>query len=120
MGRITEKSFTFTGAAGGSSTGWISLNTHQENFHVGFAVKKVGNADGPILAIDGTLQDVLTSATVVSADYFPIVSAAGVSADGTIVAGEVTFPVAAIRLRNVSGGSGATTLNFKVLQTGKH
>lgn len=119
MSRITEKSFAFTGAAAGSSTGWINLNTDQENFHVGFAIKKTGNADGPVLAIDGTLQDILTSATVASADYFPIVSAASVSADGTIVAGEITFPVAAVRLRNVSGGSGASTLNFKVLQAGK-
>lgn len=119
MANVIEKTFSFTGAAPGSATGWIPLNIHQENWHVGFAIKKVGNADGPILNVDATLQNILASAAVVSADYFAVISAVSTSADGTIVAGELTFPVAAVRLRNVSGGSGATTLSFKVLQTGK-
>ena len=38
---------------------------------------------------------------------------------GTNVAGQVTFPVAAIRISTISGGSGASVLSFSVIQTGK-
>lgn len=120
MANVTEKSYSFTGDATGSATEWIPLNINQENWHVSFAIKKIGNADGPTLNVDGTFQNVLTSATVVSADYFALISAVSTSADGTIVAGELTFPIAAVRLRNVDAGSGATTLNFKVIQAGKY
>jgi hypothetical protein len=119
MGRIVEKTLSYTDNAAGTATGWVSLNTNQENFHIGFAIKKSDSGDTGILHVDGTLQDILVSGTVASADYFSLISAVSTSASGTNVAGEITFPVAGVRLRNVTAGSGAVRLNFKVIQTGK-
>lgn len=118
MAGVVQKTLIVS-AAEVTATGWIKLNTDQENFNVGFAIRKSDSGDTPVLNVEGTMQDVLTSANVVSGYYFPLISAVSTSAQGTIVAGQITFPVEALRLRTISGGSGNSTLHFSVLQAGK-
>ena len=119
MSRTTEKTLTTSDAAA-SSTGWVSLNTFQENFSVGFAVRKSGVGVAPVINLEGTMQDVLAEGSVASTKVFALASAVATSTVGTNVAGQITFPVAAVRLSTISGGSGASTLTLSVIETGKH
>jgi hypothetical protein len=120
MPRVTEKTLVITNAEAGTATGWVNLNTNQENFHVGFSVRKDSpNNVAPVINIEGTMQDILASGVVASGHYFALISAVSTDSEGTNVAGEITFPVEAVRLRTISGGSGDTTLHFYVLQSGK-
>ena len=120
MARIETKVLTTSDAAA-SSTGWIVLNTRQENFHVGFSVRKSGAGVAPVINIEGVVeQDPLDEASVASTKIFALASAVSTSATGTNVAGEITFPVAAVRLSTISGGSGASTLTFSVIQSGQY
>ncbi len=102
-----------------SSSGWISLNTRQENFNVGFSIEHIGHGGAPVINVEGTMQDVLVSASVAAVKVFALASAVTTETIGTNVAGQVTFPVAAIRISTISGGSAASTLRFTVIQTGK-
>jgi hypothetical protein len=119
MPRPTTATLTLTAASAASSS-WISLNTHQENFGVGFAIEKSGVGVAPVINVEGTMQDILVSGSVASTRAFALASAVTTSSVGTNVAGSVTFPVLALRISTISGGSGASTLRFSVIQTGKH
>jgi len=104
-----------------SSSGWIPLNIHQENFNVGFSIEHIGHAGAPVVNVEGTMQNVLVSGSVAAVSVFALASAITTETIGTNVAGQVTFPVAAIRISTLAGsGSGASTLRFTVLQTGKY
>jgi hypothetical protein len=118
MGRPTLKTLVAS-AADTTSTGWISLNTNQENFHVGFSIRHLGPGVAPVLNVEGTMQDVLVDGSVAAANAFALISAVETSIVGTNVAGELTFPVAAVRLSTISGGSANSTLEFNVVQAGK-
>jgi len=108
------------GAAVVSSSGWIPLNMFQENFNVGFSIQHIGSGGAPVVNVEGTMQNVLVSASVAAVKVFALASAVTTETIGTNVAGQVTFPVAALRISTISGGSGASTLRFTVLQTGKY
>ena len=103
-----------------SSSGWIPLNFFQENFNVGFSIEHLGNEEAPVVNVEGTMQDVLVDASVAAARVFALASAVTTGTVGTNVAGQVTFPVAALRISTITGGSGASTLRFTVIQAGKH
>lgn len=103
-----------------SSSGWIPLNMHQENFNVGFSIEHIGHGGAPVVNVEGTMQNVLVSGSVAAVSVFALASAITTEVIGTNVAGQVTFPVAALRISTISGGSGASTLRFTVLQTGKY
>lgn len=106
-------------AAGTTATGWIPLNTNQENFHVGFTIIHFGPGIAPTTHVKGTMVNTIANTSVASTRIFALVSAPPVSAVGANVVGEITFPAASIRLETISGGSGNTTLEFNVIQTGK-
>ena len=118
MARFTTQTLTTSDAAA-SAGGWISLNTRQDNFFVGFSIEKSDVGVAPVVNVEGTMQDVLSSASVAATRIFALASAVSTSAVGTNVAGQVTFPIAAVRISTISGGSGASTLRFTVIQTGK-
>ena len=118
MATVTEQVLSMTTAVA-SSGGWIPLNIHQENFNVGFAIRKSGVGVAPVINLEGTMVNVLSDASVATTRIFALASAVSTSAVGTNVAGQVTFPVAAIRISTISGGSGASVLSFSVIQAGK-
>jgi len=121
MARVTTKTLTTTSVVPGTSaTGWISLNTRQDNFFVGFSIEKSDVGVAPVINVEGTMQDVLASASVATTKIFALASAVATSAVGTNVAGQVTFPVVAVRIATISDGSGSSTLKFNVLQAGKY
>ena len=120
MARFTSQTLSVTGTPpAADSGGWISLNTRQDNFFVGFSIEKSDVGVAPVINVEGTMQDVLASGSVAATRIFALASAVATSAVGTNVAGQVTFPVAAIRISTISDGSGASTLRFTVIQTGK-
>jgi hypothetical protein len=102
-----------------TATGWIPLNTHQENFHVGFSIIHFGPGKTPAMNVKGTMVNTIANTSVAAERIFPLVSAPGTNATGTIVLGEITFPIAGIRLETISGGSATSTLEFDLIQTGK-
>ena len=121
MARLTTKTLTTTSVVPGTSaSGWIALNTRQDNFFVGFSIEKSDVGVAPVINVEGTMQDVLSSASVATTRIFALASAVTTSSVGTNVAGQVTFPVAAVRIATISDGSGAVTLRFNVIQTGKY
>ncbi len=115
--RVTSKTLTLT-AASADSTGWIPVNNFVPDSQVAYTVGKAGSGTAPVLRVEGTLQDVLASGSVAPTAVFGVVSAAAASATGVNIAAALQFPVNALRLSTISGGSGAATLNFTVLQTG--
>ncbi len=117
MGRPTTVTLTTSDAAA-SSSGWIPLNTFQREFNIGFAIQKSDVGVAPVINVEGTMQDLGVDASVASGKIFALASAVATSSVGTNVAGQVTFPVAAMRISTISGGSGASTLAFTVIQTG--
>ncbi len=120
MASLTTKTLTSTSVVPGTSaTGWIPLNIHQENFFVGFSIEKSDVGVAPVINVEGTMQDVLASGSVATTRIFALASAVTTSAVGTNVAGQITFPIAAVRIATISDGSGSTTLRFNVIQTGK-
>lgn len=86
---------------------WIGLDHHVDSFNVSYHVLKTGTGD-VTYAVEGTLSN----ASETSAKAFQIVSAK--TAD---FVGNITFPVAAIRL-NVGTVSGAGNLSLLTLQAG--
>lgn len=102
-----------------TATGWIPLNVHQENFHVGFSIINLGAGDQPVTHLEGTMSNTIDETSVASTRIFALVSAPETALKGTTVLGEITFPTKSIRLATVSGGSGSTVLEFNVVQTGK-
>ena len=117
MGRPTVQTLVTSDAAA-SSSGWIPLNTFQREFNIGFSIEKADVGVAPVINVEGTMQDVTVSASVSTTRVFALASAVSTSAVGTNVAGQVTFPIAAMRISTISGGSGASTLRFTILQTG--
>ncbi len=103
-----------------SSSGWIPINIHQENFNVGFSIEHIGHGGAPVVNVEGTMQNVLVDASVAAVRVFALASAVTTETIGTNVAGQVTFPVAAMRISTISGGSAASTLRLTVIQTGKY
>ena len=121
MSRVTTRTLTTTSVVPGTSaTGWISLNTRQDNFFVGFSIEKSDVGVAPVINVEGTMQDILASGSVATTRIFALASAVTTSAVGTNVAGQITFPVAAVRIATISDGSGAVTLRFNVIEAGKY
>jgi hypothetical protein len=102
-----------------TATGWVPLNVHQENFHVGFSIINLGDGDQPVVRIEGTMSNTIAETSIASTRIFALVSAPETSLKGTTVLGEISFPTKSIRLTTVTGGSGSSVLEFNVLQTGK-
>ena len=96
------------------------LNTFQENFFFGFSIKKTDVGVAPVVHLEGTMESPIVEASVAAVDVFPLVSSVATSAVGTNVAGQITFPVVAVRISTISDGSGASTLTLNVLETGKY
>lgn len=119
MARETTQDLTTSDAAA-SSSGWIPLNTHQENFNIGFAIRKSGVGVAPVINLEGTMFDLGVDSSVATTRIFALVSSVATSSVGTNVAGQITFPIAAIRVSTISGGSGASTLTLSVIEAGKH
>lgn len=118
MAQISTRTITAS-ADSVTATGWIPLNINQEDFHVGFSVINLGPDVVPVTHITGTMTNTIANNSVAATRIFTLVSASQTSASGTIIVGEVSFPVFAIRLGTVSDGSGTSTLEFNVAQTGK-
>ena len=121
MNQVRRVSLSVNGTPpAADSSNWISLNTFQENFFFGFSIKKTDVGVAPVVNLEGTMENPLVEASVAAADVFPLVSADATSAVGTNVAGQITFPVVAVRISTISDGSGASTLTLNVLETGKY
>lgn len=117
MPRVTEKTLDLT-AASAESTGWVPTNTRVPNVRISFSVEKTGDGLTPTLFVEGTFTDVLGTSVAAPESIYPLGSVAPVSAAGVAIVGEAEPRPAAIRLTTTTGGSGASTLTFKVLQTG--
>jgi len=118
MAKARYSTLTFTDVTG-SSSGWIHLDTFESPFDVGFQVVQLGSGEAPILNIEATLQNLLTSASVAANRIFAVASAVSGLAVNESVVGALPFPVTAVRLTSIaSGGSGASTLRLGILQTG--
>jgi hypothetical protein len=119
MAQVIKRSLSITAASAASSE-WIILNTFQENFFFGFSIKKTGIGVAPVVHLQGTMENPIVTPTVSATDVFSMVSAVSTSSIGTNIAGQISFPVAAVRISTISGGSGASTLTLNVLETGKY
>ncbi len=119
MSQVRRVSLSVT-AASADSSNWIVLNTFQENFFFGFSIKKTGAGTAPVVHLEGTFSNPIVEASVDSTDVFAMVSSVETAVVGTNVAGQITFPVAAVRISTISGGAGASTLTLNVLETGKY
>ena len=119
MSQVRKVSLSLTNASVASSN-WVILNTFQPVFYFGFAIKKTGSGVAPIVHLEGTMENPLVTKTISSDDIFALVSGVSTSAIGMNVAGEITFPTAAVRISTISEGSGVSTLTLNVLETGKY
>lgn len=118
MANITQKTLVAS-ASDTTASGWIPINVNQENYNVGFSIRNLGPGIAPVTNVVGTYQNVLAESSVAAANTFALISAVATSSVSTFVAGELTFPIQAVRLETISGGSANATLIFTVCQTGK-
>ena len=116
-GKPTTKTLAVS-AAQATVTGWVPLDVFVSDVQVGYTIEAAGPGEAPVVNVEATMQNVLASGSVASTEVFAIASAVATSAIGTNVAAGVAFQVNAIRLATISGGSGANTLTFRVLQSG--
>ena len=95
----------------GEDSAWVPLNQYQTPFNVSFGVTKAGTGDVEF-KIQHTFDQILKNASAAS-----IFTHADVTAATGDVDGNYAFPVAAVRC-HVTAASGASTLQFYVMQTG--
>lgn len=117
MSRVTEKTLSLSSASA-ESTGWVVTNTRVPNVRISYAVEKAGDGEAPVFRVQGTFTDVLGTSVAAPESIYTVASVVATSAAGVAIVGAVDPRPAAIRLSTISGGSGASTLTFKVLQTG--
>ena len=115
--RVTTKTLTLT-AATAASTDWLPTNTRVPDVQVSLAAEASLGDVAPLVRVEGTFQDVLVSASVAATRVYEIASAAATSAVGVSIVDKLDALPAAIRMSTISGGSGASTLTFSVIQTG--
>lgn len=93
----------------------IPVNHYESDFKIGFGVSLTGNGTR-VFSVQHTFEDVLASANAVTNAVFFDHSA--VSGQTASIDGNYAYPIAALRL-NVASGSGAATVEFGVIQTGR-
>ena len=118
MPKPVTKTLTLTGATAAQS-GWIVVDTRTSDVQVSYAVEYAGAGVTPVVNVQATMQDLLVSASVPASKAFAIASAAAASANGTRIAGGLTYVVNGLRVASISGGSGASTLTLSVVQSGR-
>ncbi|RJO72860.1 MAG: hypothetical protein C4523_02495 [Myxococcales bacterium] len=94
----------------GTQSAWIPLDQHISPFNVGFGVVKSGTGD-ITYSVQHTFNDVLAGETATAFDHSSVSGATG-SVDGNYA-----YPVKAVRL-NITAASGASSLQFYVIQAG--
>lgn len=101
-------------AAVSGAQAWIPLDHHANPFAVSFFINRITGGGDSTCRVEHTHMNVLADSSVPAAAVFihEDASAVAVSADGNYA-----FPISAIRL-NITQGSGATTYDFAVRQTG--
>ena len=109
--RVITLVVTASATAAGVVTNWIPIDYRVTTFNLAYQVDVAG--DGTVVyTVESTLQEVTREPTVTAGAIINVT--AGATTD---TAGNITSPVAALRL-NVTDSSGATTLTFRTLQSG--
>ena len=117
MATILHKVLTLTAACADSTT-WIPLNIDQMQYVVGYTIQKTGVGVAPVVHLEGTLVNTIATSLVSAAEIFALASAPATSSVGVNIIGKIAFPIAALRITTISGGSGASTLRLSVIESG--
>ncbi len=112
MARLVTRTVS-TPASGGatSSTAWIPLNHHVSPFNVGFGLEVVTASAQGKFSVQHTFDDILAGASANVWDH------SEVSGTAQSMDGNYAYPVMAVRLSIVSGGSAASQASLWLLQS---
>ena len=103
-------------ASGATASSWIPLDPNINPFNVGFIVNKANGGKDVTFTVQYTVHPLLSQTSAIAIDT--VVSGVNVSASAAVVrSGSITYPATGIRLL-ASVVSGASTLNFTILQAG--
>jgi hypothetical protein len=114
MGRPTSVQIAV--ASGATATSWIPVDPHINPFNVAWVVNKANGGKDVTFTVQRTVHPILSQTSAIAIDT--VVSGVNVSASAAVVRdGSITSPSTGVRL-NITAVSGASTLNFIVLQAG--
>lgn len=103
-------------ASGATATSWIPVDPNINPFNVGWVVNKANGGKDITFTIQRTVHPILAQTSAIAIDT--VVSGVNVSASAAVVRdGAITTPSTGVRLL-FSAVSGASTVNFTVLQAG--